>query len=103
MKLVNIGEVADLMRSSVSTIRRRLAAARSGESSFPLPIFGNKKKALWRQDDILTWNESLPDTPNVPNDTPATRQRRIEITRNQLRELGIKIGDGNSEVDDATR
>ena len=92
MKLVNIQEVADLMCSSVSTIRRRISDARKGLSTFPQPIFGSKKKALWRQDDILTWNEALPDTPNVPYETPATKQRHLKIIHNELLEkYGINV------------
>jgi predicted DNA-binding transcriptional regulator AlpA len=94
MNLVNIKEAASIMRCSVSTIDRRTADARAGKSSFPLPIHGNRKRRLWRKDDIEMWNEALPDIPNVPCETPATRQRHLKSIHNELREkFGITIGD----------
>jgi predicted DNA-binding transcriptional regulator AlpA len=97
MKLVNIEDVAILMGCSVPTIRRRMADARAGKSSFPLPIHGSRKRGLWRKDDIEMWSEASPDTPSVPCETPATRQRHLKIIHNELREkFGVEInGKGN--------
>ena len=57
MKLLNIREVATLLGCSISTIRRRIAAARLGTSTFPLPVHGCRKKGLWRREEIETWKE----------------------------------------------
>ena len=47
------------------------------------------------------WNEALSDTPNVPYETPAVRNRRLQIIHNELWEkFGIKVG---NEADNATR
>jgi predicted DNA-binding transcriptional regulator AlpA len=55
---LKIEEVAELLRCSVVTIRRRLAAARLGKNRFPLPITKSHEHALWRADDILEYTES---------------------------------------------
>ena len=97
MTLLTIEEVSSITRCSVSTVRRRIADARKGLSTFPLSIHGDRKRGLWRLDDIELWNESpSPDMPNVPYDTPTTRQRRLKAIHNELLEkYNIKVGDGN--------
>jgi len=92
MDLLNIEEVASFMRCSSSTIRRRIAEARKGNSTFPLPIHGDRKRGLWRKDDIEIWSE-VPSSNTCHIESPSVRNRHIEVTRNQLRELGIKISD----------
>ena len=93
MKLLTIEEVASITRCSVSTIRRRIAETRRGQSTFPLPIHGFHKRGLWRQDDIELWQETPP--PNVPYiESPAIKNKRLEIARNRLRkEFGLTFGD----------
>jgi len=103
MKLVNIQEVSSITRCSISTIRRRIADSRKGLSTFPLPIHGGRKKGLWRQDDVLMWNEALPDTPKVPYiESPTVRNLRLINVHNRLLEYGIKIDSGDKGVDAVT-
>ena len=64
MQLLNIQDVADVMRISVSTVRRRVTDARKGKSSFVLPIHGKGKKCMWRADAVLMWNEDVPEVPH---------------------------------------
>jgi len=92
MTLLNICEVAKYMRCSVNTIRRRIADARKGESTFPLPIHGSRKRGLWRQEDIELWSEAPPPDAHCI-ESPTVRNRRLENTRKQLRKLGLKFGD----------
>ena len=103
MSLLTIQEVSQITRCSVSTIRRRISDARAGKSSFPLPIHGDKKRGLWRADDIELWNESpQPNTPNVPYETPATKQRHLKIIHNELLErYGINVGSSDKGTGDA--
>ena len=69
MKLLTIQEVADIMRISVSTVRRRVTDARKGKSSFVLPIHGKGKKCLWRADTVLMWNEEVAEVHHCPKNT----------------------------------
>lgn len=97
MRLLTIDEVAQSMRCSVSTIRRRLNAAREGKSTFPLPIHGDNKRGLWREEDVETWQESKPELPQI--ESPAIKDRRLKIIHHQLEQLGIKFdGKTNPEA-----
>ena len=67
-------DIDDLCRHfglSPSTIRRKVRQARAGRCKFPLPIFSERSRLLWRKSDILNWTgESVnPVTPSpVPQD-----------------------------------
>jgi predicted DNA-binding transcriptional regulator AlpA len=56
--LFTIQEVCRYYGLSEQTIRRRIKEARAGNSSFPSPIFGYGRKALWHREDIENWSET---------------------------------------------
>jgi predicted DNA-binding transcriptional regulator AlpA len=80
-QFLRIQEVAELLRCSVPTIRRRLADARCGKSRFPLPITKPFGHALWRADDILSYTEQQPVSVPTKQETvkQSTVRRRSEI------------------------
>ena len=61
--LFNIQEVCQFYGLSEQTIRRRIKESKQGRSTFPKPIFGYCRKALWRREDIESWTESEPCKP----------------------------------------
>ena len=76
MTLLNINEVASLLRCSRSTIYRWMAETRKGNSTFPLPITGKRKRGLWHKEDIEAWSNC-----------PQSNQPYADITCAQLRDL----------------
>ena len=58
--LFTIQEVCQYYGLSEQTIRRRIRESREGAGSFPRPIFGYGRKALWRRSDIENWSETEP-------------------------------------------
>jgi predicted DNA-binding transcriptional regulator AlpA len=75
MNLLNISEVAEMLRCSVATIRRRLAEARRGERRFPLPVNKWKEHNLWRAVDIENWTENPIQSKTETTKQTAARQR----------------------------
>ena len=65
-------DLADLCHHfglSPSTIRRKVRQARDGQCKFPLPIFSERSRLLWRKSDILNWTgESI--NPVMPSPVP---------------------------------
>ena len=61
--LMNIQEVCQYYGLSEQTIRRRIRESKLGCSSFPRPITGYSRKALWRRTDIEDWTETGPQEP----------------------------------------
>ena|GEM_PF-4973770 len=53
--LVNIREVADMLRKGEGTVRYYVIQRRKGFSDFPLPISREKQKLFWRRSDIEQW------------------------------------------------
>ena len=58
--LLNIQEVCKFYGLSEPTIRRRIREAKQGTGSFPAPIFGYGKKALWHRKDLENFREIEP-------------------------------------------
>ncbi len=86
MTWLDIHEVAECLGCSISTVRRRIRAARLGKSGFPLPRDGPHNSGRWKLEDIESWQEAPP--PNVPAfETNAATKRRLEIARKQLKKL----------------
>ena len=56
--LLNIQDVCKFYGLSEQTIRRRIKDSKEGISSFPRPIFGYGRKALWRRSEIENWTET---------------------------------------------
>ena len=79
MQVVKIDEVAELLRCSVPTIRRRLAEARRGECLFPLPLNKPCGQNLWRLEDIENWTENPPKKPAKKTKHQDNVQCRSEI------------------------
>ena len=90
MTWLNIEQVSDYLRCSISTVRRRIRAARKGKSNFPLPRDGNHNRGMWRLEDIEAWQETPPDRPII--ESSATKKRRRENIRKQLAKLGVNVG-----------
>ncbi|MDR2116292.1 MAG: helix-turn-helix domain-containing protein [Planctomycetaceae bacterium] len=90
-QFLKINEVAELLRCSVATIRRRLAEARRGECRFPLPITKPYGHALWRSDEILdyTENQSIPSKRETSKER--ILRRRAEVAG--LARHGIVVTD----------
>ena len=59
--LLTIQEVYQFYGLSEQTIRRRIRESREGIGSFPRPIFGYGRKALWHRADIENWQETEPE------------------------------------------
>ena len=53
--LLDITEVCNYFGLSESTIRRKVRDSRDGRSNFPIPLFKEKHKLLWRKCDIENW------------------------------------------------
>jgi hypothetical protein len=78
-QFLKIDEVAELLRCSVITIRRRLSSARCGKSKFPLPITKSHEQALWRVDDILNYTENQLPTLERETSKQAFHRQRSEL------------------------
>jgi len=98
MKLLSITQLSNAMSLSVSTVRRRVTAARKGKSTFPLPIHGKGKKCLWRADDVLTWNEEAAVVPHIENHAainPLLEKYNQPI--NRVHVFGMELSDNAEE------
>jgi len=78
MQVIKINEVAQLLRCSIPTIRRRLSEARRGECRFPLPLNRPCGQNLWKLEDIENWTENPPKEPAKKTRHQAMVQRRSE-------------------------
>jgi len=87
--LMNIKQVAEYFQVSESTIRRRLRERKTGDCTFPVPIFGFGRVARWHKSDIESWNEIEAEIVTV--ETATQRNRKVELAQKGLAELGIKI------------
>jgi predicted DNA-binding transcriptional regulator AlpA len=65
--LFTIQEVCQYYGLSEQTIRRRIKDSKQGIGTFPCPIFGYGRKALWKKSDIESWSESMPNNNNETN------------------------------------
>ena len=51
-------EVCEFFGFSHSTLRRVLARRKLNNSTFPVPLTGWGKKAIWRREEIENWKET---------------------------------------------
>ena len=58
---MNFKEVCVYFGLSPSTVRRILIRLKQGVSTFPMPVTGWKRKALWRREEIENWQEAAVD------------------------------------------
>jgi len=58
--LLTVQEVAQFYGVSTQTIQRRVRESREGKGTFPRPIFGYGRKALWHRRDIENFTETEP-------------------------------------------
>ena len=56
--LFTIQDVCKFFRLSEQTIRRRIKESKEGRGSFPRPVFGYGRKALWHREDIMNYREA---------------------------------------------
>ena len=56
--LLNFKEVCEFYGLSEQTIRRRIKESKEGTGTFPRPVFGHKRKALWYLTDLEDWRET---------------------------------------------
>jgi predicted DNA-binding transcriptional regulator AlpA len=89
MQVIKINEVAQLLRCSIPTIRRRLSEARRGECRFPLPLNRPCGQNLWKLEDIENWTENPPKEPAKKTRHQAMVQRRSEAVG--LERHGISV------------
>jgi hypothetical protein len=99
--LMDIHEVAAYYGLSESSIRRRVRAARNGQSNFILPLFSSGSRVLFRKVDVLSWagedaectTFTLPSVPAIPQAAIKSQAQ----TRRELIKLGIDLPplDGN--------
>ena len=59
--LLTIQDLCNFYGLSEQTIRRRIRESREGAGSFPRPVFGYGRKALWHRNDIISWRETKPE------------------------------------------
>jgi len=55
--LMTVPEVAAFYGLSTQTIRRRVKEAKEKRGSFPSPVFGYQKKALFHRSEVESWKE----------------------------------------------
>ncbi|MDR0327104.1 MAG: helix-turn-helix domain-containing protein [Planctomycetaceae bacterium] len=93
-KILLTDEVAALMRVANVTIYRWLAASRSGQGNFPLPISRRKGKNRWLAADIERYIESQ-SAGAREFVSPAKRrkeyQRRQDAAKKALARHGIAV------------
>ena len=63
-ELFTIEEVCQYYGLSEQTIRRRIKDSKQGIGTFPRPIFGYGRKALWKRSEIESWSESMENNNN---------------------------------------
>ena len=95
-ELMDIREVAAYFGLSESSIRRRVRAARNGQSNFVLPLFSSGSRVLFRKEMILSWTgedaETVFFTPSqVPSFPQAAQIKSHAQTQRELRALGVKL------------
>jgi len=54
----NFQELRQHFGLSEQTLRREIKKAKSGQSSFPAPVFGHNRKGLWARSAVANWVES---------------------------------------------
>ena len=52
IEIMNLVEVAQVMRLSPSSIRHRLTERRKGRGDFPMPISGHRERLAWLRSEI---------------------------------------------------
>ena len=83
-RILLIGEIASLLRVSISTINRYLRQTRKGCGNFPLPISPKGSKGRWLSSDIERYIEtqSKADLPmNVVGSSKREQQDARSIQR----------------------
>lgn len=90
--LIDIDELSQELRISVSQLRKRIAKARKGESDFPLPVTGYKEKNRWKRQDIENWidRKSQPAPPVKTEVELKEQKRRDDIDRQLATKHGIR-------------
>ena len=95
--LLDITEVCNYFGLSESTIRRKIRASREGHSNFPIPLFKEGHRVLWRKCDIENWGgddcEVITLAPSLKlPPTSVVQKNNLTTTRKQLAaEFGIRI------------
>jgi len=82
-----VGEVASMMRLSVSSITRLLRQRRQGVGNFPLPISGTMRgvKGRWLRSDIESYIASQANNAVPPVNPVSPAKRRHEAQSLQRR------------------
>lgn len=89
LQILEIGEVASLLRVSIPTINRWLRQTRNGEMDFPLPISPKGCKGRWLASDIERYIESQSNVaPQVV--VTSTKQQRREVKNFEQRQADSK-------------
>jgi hypothetical protein len=102
-ELMDIREIAAYFGLSESSIRRRVRAARNGQSNFILPLFGCGSRVLFRKADVLSWrgedSETITFTSSqVPAVPRAAEVKSHEQVQRELQALGVRLpGQQNKE------
>ena len=85
IELLDVKEVAALLRLSKPSIYLKIQQRRRGCGDFPLPIGDHKQRLLWLKSDIDQWilqraarnNPPAPQDASVPEMQPAESRRQI--------------------------
>jgi predicted DNA-binding transcriptional regulator AlpA len=97
IELLDITEIAALLRTTVPTIRLRLTNSRKGQSDFPKPISGRKQRCLWLKSDVERYLYQCSER-NNPRPLKSQRQSRqvqhSDSTLAVLKQFGLDIEDG---------
>jgi len=87
IEIMNLAEVALMLRLSTSTIRLRLTARRNGKGDFPAPISGYKERLAWLRSEIESYiqrrnHQANHCTPAPPQGTHTLSAETLQAAAN---------------------
>jgi predicted DNA-binding transcriptional regulator AlpA len=93
IELLNISETADLLRTSVPTIRWRLCQSRKEQDDFPKPVTGFKKRCLWLRSDVERYILQCSERNNPVRPKQPRQGQHTPETMAMLEKFGMPLSD----------
>jgi len=88
-EIMNLPEVAHMMRLSTSTIRLRLTERRKGKCDFPAPISGYRERLAWLRSEIESYIQRRNHQANYCTPAPQGTHNLSAETLRVAAELGL--------------
>jgi predicted DNA-binding transcriptional regulator AlpA len=90
IEIINIKELSDLMKCSVSNIYFQLAERRKGRGDFPQPLHGYRKRCLWLRSEVENFIERRNAQAN-PSPQSVPKRKQSDATAATLAQFGLSV------------